>query len=139
MQNFELVIQEGRVKVHAQGSTRPALAVAALRGMLAAAGPRYAAEEEAEGERREKPFSVRGNNFSEVLAGILNAAAEQVGKNIEAYDDIRFTLITETQAEGAFSGRPVAGFGRRLKVSKGDLAILKNDAGAWESDVELEG
>lgn len=88
-------------------------------------------------EKTERPFSLSAADFGTLLADFLAAAAEAAVEHKEAYEDVRFTLITDKKAEGAFVGRPAEGFKRPPTPAKGKPDVAKNESGEWETTVAL--
>ena len=124
MQRYEILPHTADVRVRAIGSTRAGLLVAALKGMFAAAGPRFAES----GDRVERPFKLEAPDFSSLLVDLLNEAVSLSDEDHEAYEDISFTLITDKKAEGVFVDRPVTGFETQIKAATHHgLDVKKND------------
>jgi hypothetical protein len=131
MKEFEVLSGGSAIRVRA--TTRAGLVTAALQGLMAAASPRTSEID----EKKERPFSVSAGDFGALLADLLTAAATAAIGNNEAYDDIRFTLITDKKAEGAFVGRPATGFKTAPAGAKVPPEVAKNEAGEWETTVAL--
>ena len=131
MKEFEVLSGGNAIRVRA--TTRAGLVTAALQGLMAAASPRTSEID----EKKERPFSVTADDFGQLLADLLTAAARASDANKEAYEDIRFTLITDKKAEGAFVGRPTKGFKTPLKGAKAPPDVAKNEEGEWETTVTL--
>ena len=107
--------------------------IAALQGMAAASQPRGTKED---AEPSERPFKIESSDFPSLMIDLLNAAISASAINHERYEDVKFTLITDTKAEGAFIGRPVKGFGTEIKAATHrDLFVQKNEQGEWETTV----
>lgn len=130
MHRYEILPHTTDVRVRALGSTRAGLLVAALKGMFAAAGPRFT-----EGaDRVERPFKIEAPDFASLLVDVLNEAVSLSDANHEAYEDISFSLITDKKAEGVFVDRPVTGFDTRIKAATHiGLDVKKNNEGNWET------
>lgn len=131
MKEFEVL--SGGTAIRVRATTRAGLVTAALQGLMAAATPRTSEID----EKKERPFSLAAGDFGTLLADLLTAAAKASDANKEAYEDIRFTLITDKKAEGAFIGRPANSFKKPLMGVKTPPAVAKNEAGEWETTVGL--
>lgn len=131
MKEFDVL--EGGKALRVRATTRAGLVTAALQGLMAAAKPRTAEID----EKTERPFSVASDDFGKLLADLLSEAARASAEHKEAYEDIRFTLITDKKAEGAFVGRPAQGFGAPPKGTRGPAEVAKNEAGEWETTLTL--
>jgi SHS2 domain-containing protein len=135
MKRFEIVPHAAGVSVRVFASTKAGLAMASLQGMFAAAAPRFVNGEALPVER---PFKVESRDFGALLVDVLREAISSAAANEEGYEDIRFNLITDTKAEGAFIGRPVKSYGTVIKAAKEDsLLVDKNEKGEWETTVVL--
>jgi len=132
MKSFETLDKGGKKTVLAKATTRAGLATAALQGLGAIAGGKTSELD----AKIERPFSVVAVNFGALLATMLNSAAKNAAEHGESYDDVKFTLITEKKAEGAFVGRPSTGV-----TVPGDAHVAhdvtKNEAGEWETSVSF--
>ncbi|MEY4744734.1 MAG: hypothetical protein RL272_679 [Candidatus Parcubacteria bacterium] len=131
MKEFEVIGDGAAIRVRA--TTRAGLVTAALQGLMAAAKPKTSEVD----EKTERTFAVASDDFGRLLAELLAAAAKASAEHKEAYEDVRFTLITDKKAEGAFVGRPAEGFGFPVKGSKGSIEVAKNESGEWETTVTL--
>src|SRR5690349_23404952 len=100
--------------LHVRATTRAGLVTAALQGLMAAAGPRTSEMD----VKSERPFSLSADDFGTLLVKFLSTAGKAAEDNKEAYEDVRFTLITDKKAEGAFVGRPAEAFKRPLTEVK---------------------
>lgn len=117
------------------GSTRAGLLVAGLRGMFAAAE----AETEIGAPQIERPFSIKAEDFTALMVEWLNQAIAASDEHNEAFDDVRFDLVTDKQAEGAFLGRKIKKTKTRVSAAlKRGLDAVKNEAGAWEATITFE-
>jgi SHS2 domain-containing protein len=133
MKRFEILSDGEGLRVHAEGSTRPALFIAALEGMFAATVPEPVSEEP---ERVERPFKLEAKDVRPLLADFLNEALATSEANHETYDDVSFALVTDTKAVGSFLGRKIAGSKTQItSASVQELAPVKNAEGNWEAIV----
>ena len=136
MKRFEILPHTADIRIRAEGSTRPALFVAALQGMFAASGPESAGEK---AEHVSRPFKLSAADFPTLLVDLLNEAIAASDTHREAYDDITFALVTDTKAEGAFLGKPVARFGTQIKAATHhELSVQKNAEGNWEATIVFD-
>ncbi len=131
MKEFEVL--EGGKAVRVRATTRAGLVTAAIQGLMASAKARTAEID----EKTERPFAVASDDFGKLLAELLAAAARASQEHKEAYEDVRFTLITDKKAEGAFVGKPAEGFGSLPKAPRGPAVVAKNEAGEWETTLDL--
>ncbi len=136
MKRFEILPHTADVRIRAEGSTRPALFVAALQGMFVAAEPEFVGEET---DHASRPFKLAAADFPSLLVDLLNEAIAASDTHREAYDDITFSLATDTKAEGSFLGRPVVRFGTQIKAATHHgLSVQKNDEGNWEATIVFD-
>jgi hypothetical protein len=54
----------------------------------------------------ERPFDVSADDFPELIVKLFDAALTDAATNGEAYEGVRFTLLTDRVAKGMFLGRP---------------------------------
>lgn len=135
MHQYDILPSTDGVRVKATGSTRAGLLTAAIEGMFAATKPRW---EEGK-EETERAFSVSSAGFPALLVAVLTTALAAADANHEAYSTVKFTLITDTKAEGSFIGKSVSGVETRIaSVTPNGLAVEKNADGAWETTVEFQ-
>ena len=135
MSPFDLLsLKEGdRIKV--TGMTRAGLLESALKGTFAVAGAllREGAEEVT------RPFALRAADFGGLLSAFLDEALSLSAERHEAYQSVKFDLITVMEAKGAYVGKPVEGFSDPLKKVKRDgLKAERNEAGLWEATIAFE-
>jgi SHS2 domain-containing protein len=135
MSPYELLPHTADVRVKATGGTRAGLLEAALKGMFAASSARLV-EGAPETERQ---FDLASTDFESLLVDFLNEAISLSDANKEAYEAVRFDLITASQARGAFVGRAVEGFGTQIKAAThGSLKVEKNAEGLWEAVITFD-
>ncbi len=135
MKKFEVLPHAAGSAVRVVASTRAGLITAALQGVFAAAEARV---DEMNDEKRERPFSIVAEDFPALLKTLLDKAIIEGLANTEAYDEVRFTLITDKAAEGAFVGKGSMGFGNSAKSVRGGMIVAKNEADEWETTVVVE-
>jgi SHS2 domain-containing protein len=135
MNNFEILSSAAEVSIKAWGATRAGLLKSALQGMFSVAGAHYV-DGGAEQKRR---FEIKGADFTALVAAILNQALTVSATQHEAYQDLSFELVTETEVKGFFVGRPVTEFKTQLKsVVAQELEIKRRDDEKWEAIVKFE-
>ena len=141
MKRHQVITDNDELKVRVVASTRAGFMSAALEGLFAAAQARFV---ETDVDTRfvapesERQFKVTADSFPELLAAFLEEAWQQAKQQKEAFIGLRLSLITDKQAEGAFLGQPVTGFGRELTgVETVGLTVEKNELGYWESTIGL--
>lgn len=132
MKEFDLIGDDG-VKVRA--TTRAGLVTAAVQGLMAAAGTRVS--DSLDEPKLERTFSVSAADFNALLTQLLTTAAKSSVDNKEAYEDVRFTLITDKKAEGALVGRPAKGFRMPVASLKLSADVAKNEGGEWETTIAV--
>ncbi|MFH1620641.1 MAG: archease [Patescibacteria group bacterium] len=134
-QKFEINIHDQGYKIKAWGSTRVGLFIAVLKGILSATGSQFILE----AENVERGFEIKSDGAESLLVDFVNKVLTNENTNNEAYDDVKFTLITDKVANGRMIGRPVRAKEESLKSAlKQDLVIKKNDEGLWEAEIILE-
>lgn len=132
MKTFEILPHAMGAAVRVLASTRVGLATAALQGVFTVAKGQVDTESD---EKIERPFSVDASDFPGLLKGMLDQALAAAAKNGDVYDDVRFSLITEKQMDGAFIGKRCKGFATPITSIKGGMTIAKNEAEEWETTV----
>lgn len=134
MNHFEIVPTDGGFMVQATGITRAGLMTAALKGVFAPMEP----QAEAGAMPQERSFDVSVEDPNQLVRVFLEAALEAAKAHREAYDELRFSLITDKKAIGVFIGKS-ATFQATVTVAKEPaIEIKKNDVGAWETSIPLE-
>lgn len=134
MKKFEVVAHASGAALKLRASTRAGLIGAAILGLFAAQGPLMA---DGSDEKLERPFSVQADDFPRLLAALLGQALADAAANGEAYDDVRFSLVTDKKAEGAFIGKRSNGFAAAIKSVSGKMIVEKNPVGEWETTIVL--
>ena len=114
-------------------STKVGLAIAAMQGMFAVAVPRPSDEETLLIRQR---FDISAMDFPSLLAALLEQAVAGAEAENAIFEDIKFSLITDSKAMGEFIGKSVHGFAKPVKgVERAGLKIEKNEAGEWETEI----
>lgn len=134
MKKFEILPSgEDQARILVQASTRAGLLTGAVQGMFVAAEPDVNPDSD---DKIERPFSIMGEDAVDLLVELLASALVESAKHGEAFDDVKFTLVTDKKAEGAFIGKPCKKYGKKLSAAKRQgLAMEKNEEGEWESTI----
>lgn len=89
-------------------------------------------------ERVERKFSIMADSSEALLVDLLNEAVSLSDSFHEAYEEVVFESVTETEAEGAFMGRPVSAFEVQIKaVTHHNLEVVQSD-GKWEATITFD-
>lgn len=127
MHRYELLPEQGSVRIF--GSTRAGLLTAAIQGVCAAADPQPVED----AKDVERPFLIESAEFAILLNALITKAISSSQEHQETYREIRFTLVTDKKAEGAFVGRSVSGFGNTIASAASTQDVAKNAEGEWET------
>lgn len=137
MQRFEINETPAGLRLTAIGSTRAGLAIASIMGLFSIQHPSEVASEEA-AQEQERVFALSGANFSELLEKLLRGALAESFKNGETYNHLRFDLITDREAKGAYVGR-VAELATPIKgVTVAENSVTKREDGTWGAELIIE-
>lgn len=129
MSPYELIPKDEQLSVKATGMTRAGLLESAVKGYFAAAGP--ALDDDADEVTR--PFALHGADFDALAAAVLDEAVASSKKHGEAYEAVKFDLITVMDAKGSFVGRPAKKFETPpTPVDRSSLKAERNAEGLWE-------
>jgi hypothetical protein len=141
MKQFQLLTDGDLPKMRVVASTRAGFMTACLEGVFSLSKPQFSEKDEDArlvNPDSEREFKVQAESFPSLLAAFLNDALKQAQARNEAYVGVRLSLITDKQAEGAFLGQPISGWGRKLRsVIEEGLSVEKNQLGYWESTVSF--
>jgi SHS2 domain-containing protein len=129
--------REGKRCIVARGRTRAGLYASAMQGVFALMRPGKIAEDT---ERVERPFGFEAETAEHLLARILNEAIAVADTHGETCEEVKFTLVTDKKAEGAFTNCGHTAFVAPAVAIHGEgLQIKKNDVtGEWEAVICLE-
>ena len=130
MHRFELVKNDPK-KVKLEAGTRAGFLIAAMQGVFAVAG----AVGVEGGDMTERPFRIDASDFIGLMASFLSQATALANEQGEKYDEVRFDLITDKKATGAFSGRKMQHVVSIPTVRLETIEIRKGDTG-WEGALE---
>lgn len=129
MGNYDITREKESVRIDVRAGTRAGLLIAALQGLTTAEG----AMREPGADVQDRAFSVEAADFTAVFTAFLQQAMDVAASNKEVYEDVRFDLITDKKATGAFAGHPAPAHVRTFqKIVPGSLKIEKKDVG-WEA------
>lgn len=117
MKNYELIQENEVVVAEVRAKSKPGLLVAATEALYEAMGAASS------GKEIERPFRVDADDFLGLLSGLLKEILRQSNENHEAYEGIRFRLITATQAEGDLIGHSV----EQLQKEIGDIEVRTDE------------
>jgi hypothetical protein len=96
------IISRHPLVIKATAGTRAGLLSSLSRGLFQAVFP----EPDLSVPSAERPFDVSAEDFPELITKLLDAALALATTNGEAYEGVRFTLLTDRVAKGMFLGRP---------------------------------
>lgn len=135
MSSYEITEMNGHQALHLRTATRAGLVSGSFEGMFEIMAP---ALKDAEGVAGERQIAVSGKDFSDLFHRLLNEAIVLGKAHGEAYEGIKLTLITETEAKGALLVREVTS--RKKDIAAAALvggAVAKNEAGLWDVTIEF--
>lgn len=139
--SYDILPRTDGLQIRVFGKTKVGLFQSALKGLFAAAEPHFVnAIEPADRLLNERQFSVQGNSAEELLVNLLNEVIALSDANQESYEEFKFSLITDTKAEGYVVDRPVKGFDAKpIAATAQDLKLVKNEEkGEWEATIRFE-
>lgn len=88
--------------IKAVAGTRAGLLSSLSQGLFQAVFP----EPDLSAPSVERPFDVAAEDFPELIVKLLDGALADAASANEAYEGVRFTLLTDKVAKGMFLGRP---------------------------------
>jgi hypothetical protein len=139
MKKFDILPEEGGLRIRVIAATRAGLLSAAVQGAFAAAGPKWVQEDPVLAPVARRQFKIQAADFSSLVVDLLNQAISLASANREAYEDISFSLITDTKAEGELVGRAVRGFDKEIKsANRPGVNVEKNVVGQWQTIISFE-
>jgi hypothetical protein len=134
MNHFDIVPYGSGVSIKVSGSTRAGMLVAAVKGIAAAT---ESAPTDAGSSESDRTFSLKAKDFGELTAILIQEMLSDVTKHGEAYSDVKFTLITDKAADGAFIARPGKMSGAFSLSTEQAIEPAKNGEGMWETEFVL--
>ena len=135
MKTYDIIEHEGHPALHLRGATRAGMVSGAIEGIFDMIQPKVKDEVSLPEERE---FAVHGEDFTELFHRLLNEVLILGSAHKEAYEGIRLSLITETEAQGALLSRPVKTVKKPLAAAAlTGGAVAKNENGQWDVIVEF--
>lgn len=124
------IVSRDPLVIKATAGTRAGLLSSLAQGLFQAAFP----EPDLSAPTSERPFDVSAADFPELIVKLLDSALADAVANAEAYEGVRFTLLTDRQAKGMFLGRPSEAEVKIRHAVPGFTAERGED-GAWVAEV----
>lgn len=112
------------------GGSRAGLLSSLAQGLFAAAFP----EPDLSAPTIERPFDLKADDFSALVIALLGQAMTEAEANKEAYEGLRFTLLTDKIAQGMLLGRPSDAKPKAHAAVPGFRAE-RNVEGLWQTEV----
>ena len=135
MHTFEFLPDGDTRQIRLSASTFAGLMTAGLQGLCAAIQPIYVMPE----VTTERVFSFVAKDSASMLLHFLSYAREQGAAHGEAYDAVRFTLVTPTKVDGTLLGKKMQAVANQvLTVLLPSGSAAKNEQGQWETVVEMQ-
>lgn len=135
MKQYHIIEHGDHPALRLIGATRAGMISNAIEGIYEMLEPKVKDEVSLPEERE---FSLQGEDFTELFHRLLNEVLILGTANKEAYEGIRLTLITETEAKGALLSRVVKTVKKPLAAAAlTGGAVAKNEHGQWEVIVEF--
>lgn len=132
MKNYEILEHKADLKIRAFGKTKEELFQNMLFGTQESMKP-----EIKETERKVKrQVKIKSLDLPALLVDFLSEALYLNQVNKEAYNDVKFEKLTDTEAEGELTGLEAERFGEDIKaVTYHQLDIHQKKNGTWEAVV----
>lgn len=135
MKTYHIIEHEGHPALRLIGATRAGMISNAVEGIYDLIQPKVKDEVSLPEERE---FALHGEDFTELFHRLLNEVLISGSTHKEAYEGIRLTLITETEAQGALLSREVKSVKNPLAAAAlTGGAVAKNENGQWDVIVEF--
>lgn len=120
--------------VQAKGATRAGVLISIVKGICSAQG----VVQTDEVPLTERPFALHKEDFNELAKSFITHVLTSSQQQHETYEDVRFTLITDTKAEGVLIGRHVDVFPKTYsKFNPEGFNIERTIEGPWIATVPL--
>ena len=116
--------------IKVSGGSRAGLLSALAQGLFAAVFP----EPDLSAPTAERAFELQADDFNALTTELFDAALASATTHKEAYEGLRFTLLTETKATGMFLGRPSSREPKAHKAVPG-FRVERNPEGLWEAEI----
>lgn len=120
--------------VHAKGATRAGVLISVVKGICTA----QAVVQTEDVPLTERSFTLHMDDFNELAKSFVMYVLMSSQQLHEIYEDVRFTLITDTKAEGMLIGRHVESFPNKYsKFNPEGFNIERTIEGPWIATVPL--
>lgn len=120
--------------VQAKGGTRAGVLISIIKGICTAQGVIQTEDV----PLIERPFALHKEDFNDLSKAFIAHALTTSKGFHETYEDVRFTLITDTKAEGVLIGRHVESFPNTYsKFNPEGFNIERTIEGPWIATVPL--
>ena len=116
--------------IKATGGSRAGLLSSLAQGLFAAAFP----EPDLSAPTNERKFDLKANDFPELVVELLDQAMKDADEHKEAYEGVRFTLLTDKIAQGMFLGRP-SDVPLKVHTAVPGFKAERNVQGLWETEI----
>lgn len=137
MKTYDIIEHDGHPALRLRGATRAGMISGAIEGIYDISQPQV---KDGDALPEEREFVVQGEDFTELFHRLLNEVLILGKVHKEAYEGIRLSLITETDARGALLSRPVKSMKRPFAAAAlVGGAVAKNEHGQWDVTVEFAG
>lgn len=130
---YEILPHTADMVIRVTATTREDVLRSLIQGMFAAAEPREVGE-----ERVERSFAVIGANSAYLVVDFLNVALAESDVRSEAYDDVRFDVVTDEAFVGVLIGHPVGGFATQIKAATYHDLVVQTGPSGWEMRVTFD-
>ncbi len=130
MKEYEILEHTTDLKIRAFGKTKEELFSNLLKGMFLAARP-----EIKDKIKKTKKVKIVSADEQSLLVDFLSEALTLSDINNEAYFEVRFKKLIETELEAEIFGQPVEKFGLEIKAVTYHGLEIKEKSGGWEATV----
>ncbi|MBI5071823.1 archease [Candidatus Falkowbacteria bacterium] len=138
MKKYEILEHTTDLKIRAFGKTKEELFLNMLKGMFESVKPKILTTPSPSLKRRgirTRKINIKSADEQSLLVDFLSEALTLSDINNEAYFEVEFEKLTETELEAEIFGAPVKSFSTEIKaVTYHGLEIKKTDGG-WEATV----
>jgi SHS2 domain-containing protein len=143
MKSYEILEHPTDLKIRAFGKTKEELFLNLLKGMFWEARPemedkRPAVAKAMAGEGKSKiprMVKIKARDEQSLLVDFLSEALTLSDINDEAYFEVEFEKLTDTELVGKIFGSPVKSFGTEIKAVTYHGLEIKEKSGGWEATV----
>ena len=130
MKEYEILEHTTDLKIRAFGKTKEELFSNLLKGIFLAARPEIKDKIE-----KIKKVKIRSIDEQGLLVDFLSEALTLSDINNEAYFEVRFKKLTETELEAEILGQSIKKFGLEIKAVTYHGLEIKKVRGLWEATV----